>query len=78
MIQTIDIKKKSPPKFDPGEEVYFEIEDYGAGRGNVAAFYIHNDGSRLYAVYPKNPRLSDRYNYVCIIIREEELMSTPF
>lgn len=68
----------SEPSFDPGEEVSFDISDYGAGRGNVAAFYIHSDGTRLYAVYPKTPKITKKYGYVCFIIEEKYLISTPF
>jgi len=65
-------------KFDPGEEITFDVLDYGSGRGHVAGFYTHKDGTRLYAVYPKNPRNRPDYQYVCIICREDQLISTPF
>lgn len=64
--------------FEPGEEVSFDIPDYGAGRGNVAAYYTHTDGTKLYAVYPKTPKITKRYAYVCVIIEEKHLISTPF
>ena len=66
------------PVFDAGEEVFFDIPDYGKGRGNVVAFFTHKDGTNLYAVYPKNERISKRYPYVCIIVPESDLVSAPF
>ena len=66
------------PKFDPGEEVTFDVPDYGSGRGHISAFYVHPSGDHLYAVYPKNPRVTKKYGYVCIIVKEENLISTPF
>ncbi len=78
MLQLTETKPQRPPCFDPGEEVYFDIPDYGQGRGHVAAFYRHSDGTNLYAVYPKNPRITDRYKYVCVIVEEDKLISCPF
>lgn len=64
--------------FEPGEEVFFDIPNYGAGKGNIAAFYIHTDGTKLYAIYPKTQHNSSNYKYVCLIVPETELVSTPF
>ena len=66
------------PSFDPGEEVYFDIENYGTGRGHVTGFYTHVDGTKLYAVYPKTQRPGSSYNYVCLIVPEKGLVSAPF
>lgn len=66
------------PKFDLGEEVSFDIPDYGRGRGHVSAFYCHKDGTKLYTVLPKNPKITKKYPYLCIMVLESELTSTPF
>lgn len=66
------------PDFDPGEEVTFDIPDYGSGRGHIAAYYLHSDGTKLYAVAPNNPRLKENYSYVCVIATAKQLISTPF
>ena len=66
------------PTFDPGEEVYFDIPNYGTGRGNVVAFHLTKDGISLYAVYPKTPRVSESSPYVCFIAEEKQLISAPF
>lgn len=64
---------------DPFDEVTFDVEGFGSGRGQIAGMYVHTDGTRLYAVYPKHPRPKDHpYQYVCIIIPEDKLISTPF
>ena len=64
------------PILDPGEEVQFDIADYGSGRGHIAGFYTHSDGTRLYVVLPNNPKISKRY--VSIIVSEKDLVSAPF
>ena len=66
------------PILEPGEEVLFDVADYGSGRGNVAAYYTHPDGTRLYAVLPNNPKISKKYGYVSIICAEKDLVSAPF
>lgn len=66
------------PKFDPGEEVTFDVPNYGSGRGHIAGFYVHTDGTRLYVVFPKNQRNRPDYKYVSIIVEENKLISTPF
>ena len=66
------------PVFDPGEEVYFDVANYGRGRGNVAGFYRHTDGTKLYAVYPKTERSGTSYQYLCLIVPEADLISAPF
>jgi hypothetical protein len=66
------------PVFDPGEEVYFDIPNFGTGRGHVTAFYRHKDGTALYSVYPKTPRISDAHPYLCLIAEEKQLISAPF
>ena len=71
-------ESENPPKFDPGEEVYFDLANYGTGKGLVAAFYVHSDGSRLYAVLPNTPRISQKYGYISIIVGEDKLISAPF
>jgi hypothetical protein len=65
-------------KFNPGDEVTFDIPNYGCGKGNIAGYFVHNDGTKLYAIYPKNPRINSNYNYVCVITEEKNLVPTPF
>lgn len=65
-------------RFDPGEEVSFDVPNYGSGRGHVAGYYTLSDGSSLVVVFPKNPRVTKDYGYVCIVVPEKELKSTPF
>ena len=78
MLQLVDTKKKSPPVFLAGEQVWFDIPDYGSGMGRVAGFYTHTDGTNFYAVAPNNPRVTEKYRYICIILPEDELISAPF
>ena len=78
--QTAKYSNEMPTKpiLDPGEEVIFDVPNYGSGRGHVAAFYTHSDGTILYAVLPNNPRISKSYGYVSIIVPEKDLVSAPF
>ncbi len=78
MLKLIETTPKRPPVFLAGEQVYFSIPDYGQGMGRVSGFYTHSDGTNLYAVYPNNPRITDSYNYVCIVVPEDQLISAPF
>jgi hypothetical protein len=78
MLTLVNTVPKHPPCFAPGEEVFFDIPDYGQGRGHVAGAATHPDGTNLYAVYPKNPRITTKYPYVCVIVAEKDLISCPF
>jgi hypothetical protein len=65
-------------RFDPGEEVAFDVTNYGSGRGHVAGYYTLPDGTNLVAVYPKSPKISKNDGYICLIVPEKDLISTPF
>jgi hypothetical protein len=62
-------------KFEQGEVVKYDDEKFGKGTGGVVGYCSSSDE---YILYPKVDHLWDDYPFMCITVKSNKLISTPF
>lgn len=62
-------------RFENGEYVEFNDEKFGRGKGNIVGYC---KGTDEYVIYPKISHDYDDYPFVCILVKSNNLISTPF
>ena len=62
-------------KFEQGEIVQFDDEKFGKGTGGIVGYCAASDE---YVIYPKVEHIYDDYSFMCITVKSDKLISTPF
>jgi hypothetical protein len=64
--------------FDNQEQVQYTDSYFGTGKGVVVGFYENKNGVNLYVIYPKTPFEKSFWPFMTIVVKESQLISTPF
>ena len=62
--------------FKNGENVRFEDEQFGQGKGVVLGVFTDSNGKEYCIIYPKIPPLG--YTFSCFLTEARNLILTPF
>jgi hypothetical protein len=62
-------------KFEQGEIVQFDDEKFGKGTGGIVGYCASSDE---YVIYPKVEHDYNDYPFMCIVVKANNLISTPF
>jgi hypothetical protein len=62
-------------RFEQGEIVEFDDERFGKGTGGVVGYCQSSDS---YVIYPKVEHEWNDYPFMCLVIKSDKLISTPF
>lgn len=67
-------------RFSNGDFVQYDTPSYGKGKGTVVGYH-KCDGKDMWVVYRKMKKgipKSMQPNFLCIVVRDEEMIATPF